>query len=129
MSKSYTLPVPVITDAEYQKQVNAAATIIRGRLIADYKLMPGAKLKLGIEAEPNNEKQSEAPVSNAELKVIATAMADENGAFLFSAIPSGKYILESNVILRGTRIVQRTPIVVDALAGPADCSITVGRQK
>ncbi|MFN8741701.1 MAG: hypothetical protein ACK5YR_17375 [Pirellula sp.] len=129
MSKTYALPVPVITDAEYQKQVNAAATIIRGRLIADYKIMPGAKLKLGIEAEPNNEKRSEVPVSNAELKVIATAMADENGAFLFSAIPSGKYILESNVILRGTRIVQRTPIVVDALAGPADCSITVGRQK
>jgi hypothetical protein len=129
LSKTYTLPVLVLTEAEHQKQLNAAVTIIRGRLIADYKLMPGAKLTLGIEAEPNSEKQSDPPLSSAEPKVIATAMADENGSFLFTGIPSGKYILESNVILRGTRIVQRTPIVVDALVGPADCSITVDRQK
>ena len=129
LSKTYNLPVPVVTEAEYQKQLNAAVTLVRGRLIADYKLMPGAKLKLGIEAEPNSEKESDPPLSNAEPKVIATAMADENGSFLFSGIPSGKYILESNVILRGMRIVQQTPIVVDALVGPTDCSITVGRQK
>jgi hypothetical protein len=128
-STSYALPVSVITESEYQNQVNAAVTIIRGRLIADYKLMPGAKLKLGIEPEATTEKQSDQPVTNAELKVIATAIADENGSFLISGIPSGKYVLESHVILRGTRIVQRTPIVVDAQVGPADCSITIGRKK
>lgn len=129
ISETYSLNIATTTEADYQQQIASAVTIVRGRLISDHKLMPGAKLTLGLEVELKVEKQSEQPSANSELKVIATTVSDENGSFLFREIPSGKYIVESNVILRGTRFVQRTPIVVDALVGPADCSITVGEKK
>lgn len=129
ISETYSLNIAITTEADYQQQIASAVTIVRGRLISDHKLMPGAKLTLGLEVDQKVEKQSDQPAANSELKVIATTMSDDNGSFLFRGIPSGKYIVESNVILRGTRLVQRTPIVVDALVGPADCSITVGEKK
>jgi hypothetical protein len=129
ISETYSLNIAITAEAAYQQQIASAVTIVRGRLISDYKLMPGAKLTLGLEVEQKIDKQSESPAANSELEVIATTVSDERGTFLFRGIPSGKYIVESNVILRGTRLVQRTPIVVDALVGPADCSITVGEKK
>lgn len=129
ISETYSLNIAITTEADYQQQIASAVTIVRGRLISDHKLLPGAKLTLGLEVEQKVDKQSESTAANSELKVIATTVSDEKGSFLFRGIPSGKYIVESNVILRGTRLVQRTPIVVDALVGPADCSITVGEKK